>query len=520
MNQPFNGRTAIRGAIMVMGSTYVTYALGLLTSVLVARTLGPNEFGRYTYMVWMAGLLIMFSNNGLTTTVIRFASESLGRGSPETARSIHGWLRRWQLVCVVLVTLVFLLIMPFFTPAGWEGHLAVFAGVVLVAAIAKSMFLFDVSVAKGYGLFHVEARSTVTMSLINIVAVLVLVAMKASLLAYLLLFTAVSVGYVVCSSAMLRKAGVRPSPEPIEPATLVRLKRHLGWTVVLTLSYAISNKSIETWMLNAMVGSAAVGYFAIAAALTRGGVDLLASGLGTVLMPMMGHAFGKTGQDGVNAIMANAMRYFAFIGLLLAGTGALLADTAVALLYGAEYKQVVGPLRAMMVVGGFTMIGGAFNALLSTTDNQHLRVGYVLFSIVSVAVLSLLLIPRYGLNGAVAAHAISEVLIFALMATGVSRLLKLRVPWRELGRMLACALVALAIAIIPMLISGINLWTELAAGLLYAAVFVLGTMVMRAWRAGDVHQLGLLLQRYPALASRLQGRLQRWADGLPADGAP
>ena len=173
-----------------------------------------------------------------------------------------------------------------------------------------------------------------------------------------------------------------------------------------------------------------------------------------------------------------------------------------------------------MVVGGFTMIGGAFNALLSTTDNQHLRVGYVLFSIVSVAVLSLLLIPRYGLNGAVAAHAISEVLIFALMATGVSRLLKLRVPWRELGRMLACALVALAIAIIPMLISGINLWTELAAGLLYAAVFVLGTMVMRAWRAGDVHQLGLLLQRYPALASRLQGRLQRWADGLPADGAP
>ena len=158
MNQPFNGRTAVRGAIMVMGSTYVTYALGMLTSILLARTLGPDDFGRYTYMVWMAGLLIMFSNNGLTTTVIRFASESLGRGSPETARSIHGWLRRWQLACVGLVTLAFLLTMPFFTPAGWEGHLAVFAGVVLVAAIAKAMFLFDVSVAKGYGLFQLPLR--------------------------------------------------------------------------------------------------------------------------------------------------------------------------------------------------------------------------------------------------------------------------------------------------------------------------------------------------------------------------
>ena len=217
------------------------------------------------------------------------------------------------------------------------------------------------------------------------------------------------------------------------------------------------------------------------------------------------------------AIMANAMRYFAFIGLLLAGTGALLADSAVALLYGPEYEAVVVPLRVMMVVGGFTMVGGAFNALLSTTDNQRLRVGYVLFSVVSVAVLSVLLIPRYGLNGAVAAHAISEVLIFTLMATGVSRLLKLRVPWRELGRMVACALVAIAVAVVPMLVGGTNFWTELAAGLIYAAVFVLGTVVIRAWRADDVQHLGAMLQRYPGLAGRMQGRLQRWADGLPTD---
>ncbi|WP_313927399.1 oligosaccharide flippase family protein [Pseudoxanthomonas sp.] len=519
MNQPFNGRTAVRGAIMVMGSTYVTYALGMLTSILLARTLGPDDFGRYTYMVWMAGLLIMFSNNGLTTTAIRFASESLGRGAPENASNIHGWLRRWQLACVVLVAFLFLLTMPLFKPSGWDGHLAVFAGVVLVAAIAKAIFLFDVSVAKGYGLFHVEARSTVTMSLLSIVAVLVMVLLKAPLLAYLLLFAVVSVGYAVCSSTMLRKAGVRPSREPVDPATLARLKRHLGWTVLLTLAYAISNKSIETWMLNAMVGSAAVGYFAIAAALTRGGVDLLASGLGTVLMPMMGHAFGKDGQEGVNTIMANAMRYFAFIGLLLAGGGALVADSAITLLYGADYKAVVDPLRVMMIVGGFTMIGGAFNALLSTTDNQHLRVGYVLFSILSVGVLSVLLIPRYGLNGAVAAHAISEVLIFTLMATGVSRLLMLRVPWRELGRMLLCALMAIAVALVPMLMGGINPWTELAGGLIYGLVFVLGTVVMRAWRAGDIQHVDALLQRYPALAGRMQGRLQRWADGLPTDGA-
>jgi O-antigen/teichoic acid export membrane protein len=518
MTHQFNGAAAIRGAMMVMGSTYVTYALGLLTSILVARTLGPDEFGRYTYIVWMAGMIIAFGNNGLTTTAIRFVSESLGRGSVASARSVHGWLLRRQLACLALVALVFAAATPVFTPAGWGGRTVEFAAVALLAGCAKAMFVFDVSVAKGYGRFGVEAKSTVLMSFLNIVAVFVLLWMRAPLMAYLLLFTATSIGYVACSTLMLRAGGQRPSRELPPPELTGRMRRHLWWTVLLALAYALSNKSIETWMLNAVVGSAAVGYFAIAAALTRGGVDLLASGLGTVLMPMMAHAYGEGGPDRVNLIMANAIRYFAFIGLLLAGSGALVADTAVKLLYGAQYEAVVNPLRVMILVGGITMVTGAFNALLSTTDNQRLRVGYVLLSIVLTAAFAIALIPTYGLAGAVAAHAVSELLVFVLMIVGISRLLKLRLPWRELSRMAACAAAATLLAVVPLFAWGINIWSELAAALIYAAVFVPGTILVRAWRALDVHSLDAFLQRYPFVSRRVQGPLLRWGHRLPADG--
>lgn len=518
MTHQFNGAAAIRGAMMVMGSTYVTYALGLLTSILVARTLGPDDFGRYTYIVWMAGMIVAFGNNGLTTTAIRFVSESLGRKSDASARSVHGWLLRRQLGCLALVAVVFVVATPFFTPAGWEGHAVEFAAVALVAGSAKALFLFDVSIAKGYGRFGVEAKSTVLMSILNIIAVFVLLWMRAPLMAYLALFTAVSVGYVASSRSMLRGGGQRPVRDVLPPELLQRMRRHLWWTVLLALAYALSNKSIETWMLNAVVGSAAVGFFAIAAALTRGGVDLLASGLGTVLMPMMAHAYGEGGTERVNAIMANAIRYFSFIGLLLAGSGALVADTAVKLLYGPQYEAVVNPLRVMILVGGLTMVTGAFNALLSTTDNQRLRVGYVLLSIVLTAIFAITLIPTYGLTGAVAAHAVSEVLVFVLMIVGISRLLKLRLPWRELTRMAACALFATALAVLPLLVWGVDIWTELAAALIYAAVFIPGTIALRAWRALDVHSLDAFLQRYPGISRRVKAPLTRWANGLPADG--
>ncbi|TDK28506.1 hypothetical protein E2F46_01045 [Luteimonas aestuarii] len=517
MTHQFNGAAAIRGAIMVMGSTYVTYALGLLTSILVARTLGPDEFGRYTYIVWLAGMIVAFGNNGLNTTGIRFVSESLGRGAPEAARSVHGWLLRRQLACLAAIALVFIVANPLFTPDGWEGRTVEFAAVALIAGVAKALFVFDVSVAKGYGRFGVEAKSTVLMSFLNIIAVFVLLWMRAPLMAYLALFASVSIGYAVCSAVMLRSGGQVPARAPMPPDLLLRMRRHLWWTVLLAVAYALSNKSIETWMLNAIVGSAAVGFFAIAAALTRGGVDLLASGLGTVLMPMMAHAYGEGGAERVNTIMANAIRYFSFIGLLLAGSGALVADTAVSLLYGSQYEAVVNPLRVFMLVGGATMVTGAFNALLSTTDNQRLRVGYVLLSILITATCAVLLIPRYGLNGAVAAHAASEVLVTVLMVIGISRLLKLRMPWRELSRLVACALLALAFALVPLLVGGVTIWTELAAALVYAAVFIAGTVAMRAWRAVDVESLDAFLQRYPFLSRRVQGPLLRWGGGLPAD---
>ena len=75
MNQPFGRGAAIRAALQMTGSTYVIYATGLLVSALIARSVGPADFGRYSYLVWLAGVLIMVGNNGLTTSAIRFVSE-------------------------------------------------------------------------------------------------------------------------------------------------------------------------------------------------------------------------------------------------------------------------------------------------------------------------------------------------------------------------------------------------------------------------------------------------------------
>ncbi len=511
----FGRRATLRAALQMTGSTYVVYATGLIVSALIARHVGPEDFGRYSYLVWLVGLLIMVGNNGLTTSAIRFVSESIGRGEPRVAEDVHGWLKRRQLACLGLVLGIYLVSMPFFTPAGWShSDLALSAVAVVGASFAKAMYLFSISVAKGHGRFDVEASTSVVVSVLNAIAVVVLIVLHAGLQAYLVLFALTSITYALSAAWMLHRAGIHAGHGAIAPDLLARMRHHLVWTVVLTIAAAFSNKSVETWMLNQFVGPAEVGYFAIAAALTRGGVDLLSSGLTSVLMPSMAHAFGADGHESVNAILSHSVRYFLFLGLLLAGAGVLWAELATQLMYGPRYAAVVPVLQVMMVVGGLTLSDGAFGALLSTTDNQRLRAGFSFLSIVLGTLAAVALVPTWGLFGAVAAHALSRVSVFVITLVGIVRLMHLRLPWREIGRLCASAVLAFALA------AAIVAWrpgmvSSAIAGAIYIVVYIGGTAVLRAWKRSDADTLIGLLDRLPAPLRRARPTLERWARRLP-----
>lgn len=128
MGNQFGAKAMLRSALLMTGSTYVAYAAGLITSMLIARGLGPADYGRYAYLIWLSGVLVLLMNHGLTTSAIRFISESLGRQDSHGARSLHRWFQTRQGWSVVVVGALFLLALPLLKPSGWEGDLLIFAG--------------------------------------------------------------------------------------------------------------------------------------------------------------------------------------------------------------------------------------------------------------------------------------------------------------------------------------------------------------------------------------------------------
>jgi O-antigen/teichoic acid export membrane protein len=493
------------GVMLVTMATYLTYAVGVISNAMVARGLGPVDFGRYVYVVWISGLLVVLSNNGLTTSGIRFVAELLGADSVEAAQRTHGYLNRLSHYSQSAVLIGFAAIALVIRPADWRHALPLFVGVILVSAFARARYLFDTSIAKGYSQFKIEAYSTVGVGLMSMLLVLVLYLMHARLAAYLLLFGFSSVIYWLAAAVQLRRVGVEPAVGRPESDVLARLRPHLRWTALLTAVGVFGNKSVEVFLLNATHGASDVGFFAIGAALTRGGIDLLTSGLMTVLMPVMSNAFGRGGETQVNRIFVDSFRYLAFCGLLAAGAGFCLAVPTVELLYGASYMRAITAFQVMVLVAGLTLGESAFGALLSTTDRQRSRAVLVAVQIVITVLFAAVLIPKYGFIGAILAHAASRLLGFALVFGWVSHMYSAKPPIRELLRLLLAA--ALAAAAAWGCVTTVHgLLGYALATVVYVLLLITLSLVARCWTSTDLALIAGSLDRYVPNATRLR----RW----------
>jgi len=492
-------------------STYLTVALGLVVSALIARGLGPADFGQYAYVIWLSGFLVVVANNGLGISGIRFISECLGKNDSAQAANIHGWLQRWQWLSIAVVAGVFVLVLPFLKPAGWHGTVTVLACVVIVSFASKAAYLFQVSIAKGHGHFNIEAWSTMLMSVIYTAGIAAMALTRAPLAYFLIFFAVVSAAHIVVIRFMLRHDGIRAAYGPCEPLIMERLKPHLLWTVVQVAIATLGNKTFETYLLNTQVGAAEVGYFALASNLTRGAVELVSSSLTTMLMPALAHAYGAGGIRQVNVLLGDAVRYCLFLGLVVAGVGVLWSDLGVYVMYGAQYGAVVDVLRIMVLIGGCTLADSAFGALLSITDNQRQRAAASLIFVVSSAVSAFLLVPQYGLTGAMLSNAISRIIVFIVLASAALQMPGIALPWRKLTKLALAALGAAAIAA-AIVMADAHALSQFLAGTVYLLIFVWLTLRLNAWEAKDAELLINVIDRKPALLNRLRPWAIRWRD--------
>jgi len=399
------GGKFVKDTFVLQFGMAVTMATYMFTSVLLARGLGPEDFGRYTLAFSLYSLVFFIANVGITTATVSGYSKAVGRGDDdEKVRSLAAFLKAFVVMSVVVLlagSLLPVVVEHIYDDrevglAAWLlcllGPCQMLNGFILVilqgARRMKDYVLYDNSCG-------------VLRLLILLFAVMADLDLLHVVMAYLV-SALISSAVGLRMYTLVRRDAARHDAPPALRDVLravpgARLKSVLstGTLIAVTKNLGEVMRNLTNSGIGKVVGAVELAHFRVAF-IYMWALQQLLGGLGRNLLPSMGVRLERH-SGSLHKFSVDLMKVALVSGTLFIGMTALFclaAPWVIGFLYGREYQDSVH-LVFLLAVGhlflGFHVVIDIFyiytkQLLLSVKINLAmaflilLPVGYVLIS--------------------------------------------------------------------------------------------------------------------------------------------
>jgi O-antigen/teichoic acid export membrane protein len=457
-------RTSIQAAMAAI-NLYSEYFLGLIVSLTIARSLSTDDYGVYSSILWLAGLITLAINSGLAINVTKFIAE-FKKKEPEALPAIVAYFWRIQHIRLAIVAMIGCGVLAY---RYGDTKLEVWLLIALfICATIKADYMFRMAIFKGIKRYDVLAKTSLIANPFNIVAVLLCAYFAASLENFILVY---------CGACLIYGASSRffnsELPENNWDDSVINkhkkriINQMLSATGIVFLAALIFKQSQVIFLeQNGLLSEA--GFFNIAFLLSTAAITLIPGIYQEILLPKITDAV----QNGdVTAQVEQAERYLITLSLLVVFPVVIYADVIIDVLYGPRYEGAILPLQVMIVLKTFLTLNQGANLTLISNDKQVGMVKIKIVMFVIAVLLSLIFVPLWGMQGALTVYgALVFILLFSYSRLARQcnyKMIKMSVILRIFG--------AAVVAVIPVLLINLYLSGIVAAiigSLLFVIVYV------------------------------------------------
>jgi len=399
--------------IRVLSARVTSLLLGIATSVVLARWLGPEGKGLYSLAVLLPTLLVTLLNLGVgPSTVFHLARRDF---SAATARSGNLLLALLLGIAGVIVGGVLVLLLP---SRLFPGVPQVYLYAVLLLIPLRLAHSYLQHVLQGIQEFGKYSLFAVLHSLLLLLLVLLILVVLGRGIGGALLATGLA-----ALGTLAIQIGDAQRREAIRlRVSIDYVKRVLsyGWKAHLATVTGFLNYRIDMLLVNAYLGAVPVGLYSVGVGLVEK-LWLIPNAASAVLYPRVSGETRESERKWITAIVTRTTLWItAAVAILLV----LLCRPVIVLLYSDAY---IGGVRAaqILVVGVVAMAASKPLATdLAGRGRPMLNTYISLVTLATNVVLNILLIPRYRIIGAAWASTVSYCVTFALRVIVYSRVSK------------------------------------------------------------------------------------------------
>lgn len=463
-----------------IGGSIVTVA----TSVFVVRLLTPTEYGIYGLLFAISGLASPFISLGMGSALNRFLPELRVQNEKEKERKMFRQVALIQLGIAGIVTVVLLL---------FAENIAVFLNAPTATELIRiySLNLLPATMVGALDtslIAHFKQKflnsANFFVSALTLIFLIVILILEMGLTEIVILI--VGMTYIAClvkgSYALLSRKSVQEQLTAFSERILgYRFWKYSLSMFVIALGDFVLSYVSAIYFLTIFRSLDEVGFFRFAYGVAYTFIHFIPGAIVGLIVAAAAEAYTSGGSEALNRVFRQNVKFTMISAIPTGIVGIIVAQDIITVIYDPKYLPALFAFQLSFLLISAIKWQGAIGMVAVTMEKTEILIYGKVISIAKI-LLYLLLIPPYGIIGAIIATQASWFIVLVFEYSMIRNHISLEFPAGVLGKYLLAGVMAgltvyalkhvVAITNIPMLL----LFFAIAAGVFFIGIRYLNAL--------------------------------------------
>jgi len=369
-------------------SQIISYVIGFLYTIYMARYLGPENFGILTFAISLTSLLAIFTDMGFNTLMTR----EIARDKSLSSKYLSNFIS----MKIILVSVIFIITISIINSLDYPKETVYVIYLLMFNLILTTVSGAFYSLFQAYEELKYQSLIIFLSSVLMLIGVFAAINYQASVVGFAAIYLVISLFSLIYSLLVVYRTFELPKIDIDWKFWKDNIKLALPFGLIGI--FATIYVYIDSSMLFFMQGGEAVGIYGASYRLVLV-LLFIPSAINAAIFPVMSRLYSSS-EHSLKKIVAKYFKYMIFIGIPMAVVGTILADKIILFLYGTGYTKSVIVFQILIWATTFTFANAAFVQLFQSINKELLMTKITgVFMVINV-VLNLILIPKYSYIGA------------------------------------------------------------------------------------------------------------------------
>jgi O-antigen/teichoic acid export membrane protein len=391
----FKSKSAQDSIIVFLGNLF-SKSLTLLFTIILARKLGVDSFGNFSIALSFMGLISQFTDLGITTGFIRYASLYIEENKDKAAALVKITLK-FKIIISLFALTVGWFISPYLAKYIFNDESMIFLlKLSFLGAFGNSMYGYGKSLLRSYELFKKFTFSNIFIGLLKIlflffISILSMINLNSSFIIVIIVpfIAAIFNAILIPKNLMLKDYD-----KNIEKEVFRELFNFSKWTMLSSFILMFISR-LDLFMLKALSNSAEVGYFSGAQKLAMI-FPVITNSLISVLLPKVSKIKNKNKLKKFifKSLKATTFIVIPFVLLII------FSKPIIVILLGKDFLSSIPIFKIILVAYIFGVIVNPISLILYNLNRAYILTAINFIQLIINYFGNLYLIPEYGGIGA------------------------------------------------------------------------------------------------------------------------